>query len=259
MSIEAITWALTVPVGGNAKVVLLGLANHAHPDGTHSFPALDTLATYAHCDRSTAIRNVRKLEEDGWIVRTGEGPRGQVCYRLAVDRVIASGGGKTPRGKTPLGGGTSGTEGVAPAPPEPTTEPSDRSERARSSEAERHPHAVFLSRLLADLVREHDPKAAVKPASDAWVRDMRLLIAARDGDVVEVERVIRWSQTDRFWSGVILSPERLRKHFTELVLKARNGGAPPPRSDAPGGERAERRRRRSEALLQALPGLSEAS
>jgi hypothetical protein len=84
MSVEAFTWALSVPVGGNAKVVLLGLANHAHPDGSESYPALDTLAGYAHCDRSTARRNVRKLAADGWIVEDGTGPKGQAKYRLAM-------------------------------------------------------------------------------------------------------------------------------------------------------------------------------
>lgn len=86
MSIEAMSWALTVPLGGNAKVVLLGLANHAHPDGTSAYPALTTLAVYAHCDRSTARRNCRRLADDGWIERTGVGPNGQNEYRLCVER-----------------------------------------------------------------------------------------------------------------------------------------------------------------------------
>lgn len=85
MSIEAVGWALRVPVGGNAKVVLLGLANHAHPDGSEAYPALDTLSVYAHCDRSTARRNVRKLEADGWILPDGAGPAGQNKYRLRLD------------------------------------------------------------------------------------------------------------------------------------------------------------------------------
>ncbi len=84
MSVEAFSWALTVPVGGNQKVILLGLANHAHPDGTESYPALDTLAGYAHCDRSTARRNVRKLLDGGWISEDGEGPRGTIKYSLSM-------------------------------------------------------------------------------------------------------------------------------------------------------------------------------
>lgn len=129
MSIEAVTWALNVPVGGNAKVILLGLANHAHPDGTEAFPALDTLAGYAHCDRSTARRNVRKLVEDGWAIEDGLGPRGQTKYRLPISRT--EGGSKTPP-VAKRNSGTGASQGVAPVPPEPSIEPSS-SVSARAS------------------------------------------------------------------------------------------------------------------------------
>lgn len=127
MSIEAFTWALRVPIGGNPKVILLGLANHAHPDGTDAYPSLDTLAEYAHCDRSTARRNVRKLLEAGWIMEDGRGPRGQIKYRLAMtdEPFPTAGGGETPPVAPALqGGGISAPQGVAPVPPEPSKEPS---------------------------------------------------------------------------------------------------------------------------------------
>lgn len=113
------SWALGVPVGGNAKVVLLGLANHAHADGSNAYPALDKLAEYAACDRSTARRNVRKLEELGWICRDGEGPRGQHSWQLAMGAEPFSTGG----GNLPPGGSTGVAKGVALAPPEPSIEP----------------------------------------------------------------------------------------------------------------------------------------
>src|SRR5687768_15790676 len=79
------TWALRVPVGGNMKILLLGLANHAHPDGTEAYPSLDTLSVYAYCDRSTARRNVRRLADEGWIIPEGKGPMGQAKYRLPIE------------------------------------------------------------------------------------------------------------------------------------------------------------------------------
>lgn len=120
MSIEAMAWALTVPVGGNEKVMLLGLANHAHADGTEAYPSLDTLATYGSCDRSTARRNVRKLCAGGWIVEDGKGPKGTDRYRLQM------GGGDLPP-VAERNGGTAASEGVAPVPPEPSIEPKEGS------------------------------------------------------------------------------------------------------------------------------------
>lgn len=95
------------------KVVLLGLANHAHPDGRESYPVLETLARYAHCDRSTAKRNVRKLSDAGWIKNDGYGPKGQAKYRLAMGRPFDKGGQNAP-------GGTGDDRGGALAPPEPS-------------------------------------------------------------------------------------------------------------------------------------------
>jgi hypothetical protein len=49
---------------------------------------------------------------------------------------------------------------------------------------------------------------------------MRLLVADRNGDWREVARVIDWCQADAFWRSNILSPGKLRKQFTALLLKA---------------------------------------
>jgi hypothetical protein len=50
VSVEAISWALNLPpVPANrvaCKFVLVGLANHAGPDGTGAFPSVATLVRY---------------------------------------------------------------------------------------------------------------------------------------------------------------------------------------------------------------------
>lgn len=164
MSVEAFTWALSVPVGGNAKVVLLGLANHAHPDGSESYPVLDTLARYAHCDRSTARRNVRKLAADGWIVEDGTGPKGQTKYRLAMG--VAE---RHPVAESAARGGTGDAGGVAPAPPEPSIEPSKEpssKERARAQAQQLpddfpenlKPHARDVFRVLRSIAEQHSAR-----------------------------------------------------------------------------------------------------
>ena len=58
--------------------------------------------------------------------------------------------------------------------------------------------------------------------ASAWFTEMRLLVEERG--VEEVERVIDWCQSDSFWRSNILSPAKLRKQFTQLVIKAK---APP--------------------------------
>lgn len=178
MSVEAFSWALRVPIGGNAKVALLGLANHAHPDGTEAYPSLETIAKYAHCDRSTAKRNVRKLEEAGWIERDGHGPRGEAKYKLAMGAPFPRGVQNAPGADEPGEGGNSAHEGGAPAPPEPSIEPSSnrKEENAGASKpdlAQSLPedfppelveHARHVFRVLRSVAEQHNARVVTPRA-----------------------------------------------------------------------------------------------
>ena len=248
MSVEAITWALRVPVGGNAKVVLLGLANHAHPDGSESYPALNTLAEYAACDRSTARRNLRLLLDSGWIVEDGKGPKGQTKFRLLLEG-----------GWQNATGGASASGGVAPMPPEPSLEPSieEGSIEPSSSEAEIQalkdlaitgagpepqsshangnvngmvppvvapsikpgPGPIALCRRLAELMLANDPKAKVEPESKRWLDAARLLVDADGRHFEEALAVLEWSQADEFWRTNVLSMPTFRKQYAKLRMR----------------------------------------
>jgi hypothetical protein len=228
MSVEAITWALRVPVGGNAKVILLGLANHAHPDGTESYPALDTLAEYAACDRSTARRNLRLLRDSGWIVEDGKGPKGQTKFRLLLEG-----------GWQNATGGTGARGGVAPMPPEPSIEPSleevsiepSSSEAAAPEPQSSHtngngnrmvppgPGPRALCRRLAELMIANDPKAKVDPESKRWLDSARLLVDTDGRHFEEAIAVLEWCQADEFERTVVLSMPKFRKRYGALRLK----------------------------------------
>ena len=76
MSVEAISWALNLaPVpadrGGQpssaCKFVLVGLANHAGPDGTGAFPSVATLVRYVGLSERTVRTCLDRLEAKGII------------------------------------------------------------------------------------------------------------------------------------------------------------------------------------------------
>jgi hypothetical protein len=76
VSVEAISWALNLaPVprgrGGTrnsaCKAVLIGLANHAAPDGTGAFPSVRTLARYTDLSERTVRTALDRLEAEGII------------------------------------------------------------------------------------------------------------------------------------------------------------------------------------------------
>lgn len=70
MSIEAISWALNkaaIPHGrrdaSSLAIVLVGLANHADPDGRNAFPAVSTLARYTRLSERSVQYALRALHE----------------------------------------------------------------------------------------------------------------------------------------------------------------------------------------------------
>ena len=74
MSVEAISWALNLaPVpadrGGQpssaCKFVLVGLANHAGPDGTAAFPSVATLVRYTGLSERTIRTCLDRLQAEG--------------------------------------------------------------------------------------------------------------------------------------------------------------------------------------------------
>jgi hypothetical protein len=76
VSVEAISWALNLaPVpasrGGQpssaCKFVLVGLANHAGPDGTGAFPSVATLVRYTRLSERTVRTCLDRLQAEGII------------------------------------------------------------------------------------------------------------------------------------------------------------------------------------------------
>ncbi|WP_410607546.1 helix-turn-helix domain-containing protein [Amycolatopsis sp. lyj-109] len=70
MSIEVINWALTrAPIprdrrdASSLAVVLVGLANHADPDGRNAFPSLARLSRYTRLSERSVRYALRALEE----------------------------------------------------------------------------------------------------------------------------------------------------------------------------------------------------
>ncbi|GAA4024868.1 hypothetical protein GCM10022247_56610 [Allokutzneria multivorans] len=74
MSIEAIAWALNhAPIPCDRKdssslaIVLIGLANHADPNGRNAFPSVATLTRYSRLSERTVRTSLDRLEELGLI------------------------------------------------------------------------------------------------------------------------------------------------------------------------------------------------
>ncbi|ADL48495.1 helix-turn-helix domain-containing protein [Micromonospora aurantiaca (nom. illeg.)] len=95
MSIEAVSWALNdaPEVPPTALVTLIGLANHAHPDGRAAWPSQTRLAHYGRKGVRAVQRDLAELERRGLIRRGNQrhvqhmpADRRPVVWDLAVER-----------------------------------------------------------------------------------------------------------------------------------------------------------------------------
>jgi hypothetical protein len=91
MSIEVVHWALTdAPIPRNRRdassltIVLVGLANHADPDGRNAFPSLATLSRYTRLAERSVRYALRELQKLGLI--EGSDPEIVAAYVKRADR-----------------------------------------------------------------------------------------------------------------------------------------------------------------------------
>jgi Helix-turn-helix domain len=233
MSVEAMGWALSTPVAGTKKLVLIGLANHATAEFEHARPAIATLARYASVHERNVQKALRELEADGWIEKTGEHPVGGRKDRSVAIYRLRGGAGVTPHNNgvalASERGGAGVVNGVAVAPPEPSL--SKPSMKPSMSEARSGPSdaAVYFCRRLATQIRSRDPKANVAPDSSRWLNAARLLMERDGRSFDEIDAVLDWLPSDSFWPSVVLSMPKFREKFTQLVAargRGPQGGSP---------------------------------
>ena len=102
MSVEAMTWAYTVPLPPCPKSILVALANRADQDG-YCWPGLEDLEARTGWNRRSIQRGVKELEASGLLDVsprfTSNGVQTSNLYRLSM---------------TPISCG----EGVSPSPPQ---------------------------------------------------------------------------------------------------------------------------------------------
>lgn len=86
MSVEAIKAVMgRHDLRGPVKAVALVMAEHAHKDGSESFPSIATIALEAGVCRSTVKRSIAQLIEQGVITKTkGWTPRTSNTYRFLI-------------------------------------------------------------------------------------------------------------------------------------------------------------------------------
>lgn len=274
MSIAVMSWVWQHSAsGGNDRLVLLAIADHAGDDGTNAYPSVGRLARKANISERTVQRCIQSLIGLGELeVEFGSGHRasrytvlmkeGRQSVTPPADEKVDRGDNLSPQPRQTdttgasdchPSGDTAGTLTVL----EPSVEPSENhpGSAAAPRDAGRKPKAPktdpavvdALCKLLADLIEQNGSKRPT--VTKAWQDACRLMIERDDRDPVKITNAIKWCQADEFWRANILSMPKLREKYDQIRLAAQrqaNGGRPAAPSTA--RERLAESRRRQEML-----------
>lgn len=123
MSVHVLSWVLRNSEEKlGRRLTLLVLADHAHDDGTESWPSVETISREARLSRRQVQTCLRGLEESGAITRTGTHPSGTTIY--SVDLELRGAKSAPPRAVSSMDGAQNRTNRGAETAPEPSLEPS---------------------------------------------------------------------------------------------------------------------------------------
>lgn len=229
MSLRTLTDAWeNSPYTGNALLVHLAIADVVNPDNDYKlWMVRERIAAKARVSIATVTRVRAQMVDDGWLVppEGAAGGRGR-----AAEYVYVLGG--APPSEKPAHGeplhkpahteqetGSPETETGSGGESSPLSQHKNLTRTERPTPAD---EAWHLANLLADLIARDGTR---RPnVTQTWARDIDRAHRLDERGWREIEAVIRWCQSDHFWSMNILSPAKLRKHFDRLKKEARKGG-----------------------------------
>lgn len=194
MSIEAMVWVLyNCERSGTDKVVMLGLANHADPEGENAWPSVARLARYANVSERAVQQSLARLLADGaLLVERQKGGQHDTPADRRTNRYCIVGVKSTspraldgvkpasPRGEAERG------DGVKPASPEPSLrtvpEPSEHVDVLTLVD-DAHESSGF-ERLWESYPKRNGKRVGRKQAEQQWAKlTSQQRLAARRGAV----------------------------------------------------------------------------
>ena len=102
--------------------------------------------------------------------------------------------------------------------------PPSSSSSSSSNNFSENSHEFRLSELLFKLIKKRNSNHK-QPNLQTWSKYIDYMIRIDRRKVDEIRSVIFWCQQDDFWADNILSTQKLRKQFDQLVLKMKKHGA----------------------------------
>lgn len=250
MSVSMVTMVMAhYPGAGGEYTLALCLADSANPEGQSIWPSVPTLAHNSRQSERTVQRQLRAMEESGWLVCVKRSPGGKgnpSRYQINPDWIAhpetwrPNGDKLTPFEVKPRHDGVTVTEGQTVTNPASngdtavspeqlqnlnTTPPLSppTGEQERPADVAEKVEIEKTARWMLAKIRTLHPNHA-EPRWKGWHQDIRLMVERDKRTLHEIRDLFGWANADEFWRTNILSPGKLRKQWDALTIK-RNASA----------------------------------
>lgn len=107
---------------------------------------------------------------------------------------------------------------IPPSPPELPPEPPKPPKRPKYTYTSEH---LILANSLKSCILANNQNAKVPKVPEEWANEIRLMIEQDKRDPNAIVEIIEWCQKHSFWKTVILSGDKLRRKYDQMVLQKR--------------------------------------
>jgi Helix-turn-helix domain len=235
---------------GPAAFLVLGALCHRADRNGICWPSVSTICDDTRLSRSSVLRCLASLEKCGAIevtrTKTDRALNMPNRYRL-TGAILCEGGvthDTTPsqtssvtHDTTPSHpGSVTGDTGVV-SPMTPRTRSIELDPTKPESKLRFSSEDLALARFMFEAIRKLYEKAK-EPNFEKWANEVRLMREVDGRTLDEIRKLFTWANQDDFWRSNVLSPEKLRKQWDQLSIKAqgghKNGFTKPSRHDPQG-------------------------
>ena len=245
MSVSMVTMVMShYPGAGGEYTLALCLADASNPEGQSIWPSVPTLAHNSRQSERTVQRQLRAMEDSGWLVcvkRSAGGKGNPNRYQINPDWIAnpetwrPNGDKLTPLQPEPRHSCDTVTDGQTVTNPAPNGDTAVSPEQLQNvsnnpplspqtGEQERPATEGLMveigktSRWMLAKIRTLNPNHA-EPKWKGWHQDIRLMVERDKRTLHEIRDLFGWANADPFWQTNILSPGKLRKQWDTLTIK----------------------------------------
>lgn len=186
---------------------------YSKPDGWDF--AIDRISNDFNDGRKSINNGLHELETNGYLYRERQ-KTGRVVYLLKSQMSQMDMGVQKPN--APFG--------QVPKRPsaETGTVSNKEGEKIKSSSNKElspsfSPDDMRMTELLISLIIRNNPDWNLRGTKETWAKEVERLHRIDGRTYEQIEYMIRWTQSDSFWSQNILSTSKLREKFNDLIPK----------------------------------------